>query len=202
MKVIRAISAAPLLLLATASPAAAEAWTVLGLAMGQPVSMPTCPKKILPNGRPSEFVYDDDPAEVCHEPDIQLKDAPWRRGAINFPLRQMPVFMHVNTAFTWIIDGRVEGLRIETLDHTNTDAILSELKTKFGPPTNITKTTGGPRGVALPAIHAEWRLQGLYVSYRNIEMSVEYGALEIATPKMQAVRSEHGASQARQRSAL
>lgn len=200
MKQLRAIAALPLMFFAAATPPQ-EPSTVFGLRLGEAVSIPLCPKKVVA-GRLSTFLYEDDPAEICHEPDIQLRDAPWRRGSVNFPLQRMPLILHINTGYTLIIDGRLEGLHFETLDHTNTEAILGELTAKFGPATSITRTVGGPTGVGIPAIHAEWKLPGVYVSYRNIDTSVEYGTLDIETPTMQALRQQHEARQARERTAL
>lgn len=200
MKPLRAIAALPLMLLAAATPPA-EPWTVFGLRLGEPVSLPMCPKKVV-GGRVSTYLYEDDPAETCHEPDRQLRGVPWRRGSVNFPLQRMPLILHINSGFTLIADGRLEGLNFETLDHTNTDAILTELTGKFGPPSSVTRTVGGPTGVGLPAVHAEWKLRGLYVSYRNIDRSIEYGTLDIETPAMRALRGEREAQQARERTAL
>lgn len=201
MNLLRALAAPPLLLLVAAAPSE-QAWTVFGLELGKPIAIPVCPKEILATGQPSAFLYDDDPSEVCHEPDIELRDAPWRRGAVNFPLRRMPLILHFNTGHTLIIDGRLEGLQFETLDHTNTETILGELTAKFGPATSINRTVGGPKGVGIPAIYAEWKLPDVYVSYRNIDTSVEYGTLEIETPTMQALRRQREAQQARERTAL
>lgn len=200
MKPLRAVAALPLLLLVAATPPE-EPWTVFGLRLGEPVSIPVCPKKVV-GRRVSTFLYEDDPTETCYEPDIQLRGVPWRRGSVNFPLQRMPLTLHINSGFALIVDGRLEGLRFETLDHTNTDAILRELTAKFGPPTLISDTVGGPTGVGLPAIHAEWQLPGLHVSYRNIDASVEYGTLDIETPVMQTRRRDNEAQQARERTAL
>ncbi len=125
-------------------PAAGQAqapWTVYGIELGQPVALPTCKHKILSNGQPSQYIFEDDPAETCHEPEIQLRDAPWQRGSVNFPRRKQPLISAFNSGYTLIIDGKVEGLQFSTLGDANTNAIINELSTKFGRPTSISKTT-------------------------------------------------------------
>lgn len=189
-------------LFATASPAVAQPWTVFGLELGKPVALPECKHTVLPDGRLSKYTYELDPAVICHEPDIQLSDAPWRRGSVNFPLKQSPLILHVNSGYTHIVDGKLEGLKLETLGYANANAIISELKAKFGEPTWSGETTSTVSGVAVPAVEAEWELPELYVSYISIGPDIDYGALLIETPVMRAVRAAHEQQQAEQRTPL
>jgi len=190
------------LVLLPASGQAQAPWTVYGIELGQPVALPACKHKTLPNGQPSQYIYEDDPAETCHEPEIQLRDAPWQRGSVNFPLRKQPLISAFNSGFTLIIDGKVEGLQFSTRGDANTNAIINELSTKFGRPTSISKTTSTVAGIAVPAVHTEWDLESLYVSYLNIHREIGYGLLEIETPKMQAVRRMDQERKAADRQAL
>lgn len=197
----RARALLPLGLLISAAPPQ-ELPTVFGLSLGKPLSIPVCARKLRPDGTPSQFVYQDDPAETCSEPDIQLSDAPWRRGNVDFPVKRMPLILHINSGYTLIVDGKLEGLEFSTLGYANTNGIIDELTAKFGRPTAVRRITASPSGVPVPATHAEWRLLNLHVSYRSIDYSVEYGLLQIETSKMQALRLAHQRDQERHRTAL
>jgi hypothetical protein len=198
----RCIMAAISLGLLTAATAPPQQWAVFGLELGKPPSIPVCQHKILSGGLVSQFTYENDPAETRYEPDRQITDTPWRRGSVNFPLKRMPLILHENTGFTLIINGRIEGLQFDTLSYGNTNGIISELTAKFGKPTSVTRFIANPEGIPIPATHAEWKLPGLYVSYRNIDSSVEFGYLLIETWVMQALRRSHEQGQAQQRTKL
>ncbi|KUO56335.1 MAG: hypothetical protein APF78_01845 [Sphingomonadales bacterium BRH_c3] len=133
--------------LLTAATAPQQQWTVFGLELGKPLSIPVCQHKVLPGGLVSNYTYEDDPRETCHEPDIQLSDAPWRRGNVDFPLQRMPLILHINSGYTLIVDGKLEGLQFDTLGYANTDGIISELTAKFGRPTSVARITASPSGV-------------------------------------------------------
>lgn len=167
---------------------ASQPWTVFGMELGKPVALPTCKNKVLPGGLVLRSNYEDNPAVTCHEPDIQLSDAPWRRGSVDFPLAKIPLIVRGNTGNTLIVDGNLEGLQFDTLGHANTNAIITELTQKFGRPTSVSRDVASPVGIPVPAVHAEWKLRGLYVSYRNIDDHIDYGELLIETPAMQALR--------------
>jgi hypothetical protein len=187
---------------ATAAAPFDRPWNVFGLELGKPVSLPNCNYKTLPGGTVSKYTFENDPINACHEPDIQLSDAPWRRGYVNFPVAKTPLILPINGGFTLVVDGKLEGLRFSTLSYANTDAIMRELTTKFGRPTSVTNTVSTVSGIAVPARWAEWKLPDLYVSYRNIDTDMKYGFLEIETPVMRALRLAHEQQQEKQRQAL
>lgn len=144
--------------------------TVFGLEMGKPLSIPLCQHKRLADGTPSELLYEDDPAETCYEPDTQVRGAPWRRGSVDFPVKRTPLIIHGNIGFTLIIDGMLEGLDFDTLNHNNADGIINELTSKFGKPVSIERFDASVEGIELPAVEVNWRLPGLHVRYRSMEL--------------------------------
>lgn len=189
--------------LTAAAPPSPQPWTVFGLELGKPLSIPMCRHKVLPGGLVSQFTYEDDPAETCYEPDIELNGAPpWRRGTVAFPLKRMPQIVYGNRGYTLIVNGSLEGLQFDTLNHGSTGSIIGELSEKFGHPTSVTRFTANPSGIPVPATHAEWRLPNLYVSYRNIDYSVEYGSLLIETRVMQGARRMYERAQDAERTKL
>ncbi|MDB5692503.1 MAG: hypothetical protein JWO81_1566 [Alphaproteobacteria bacterium] len=42
--------------------------------------------------------YEREPAAMCQEPPVQLSDAPFKRGSIDFPATKLPAIMKVNLA--------------------------------------------------------------------------------------------------------
>lgn len=177
----------PFLLCAAAAPT--SPMTVFGLELGQPIQLPECAHTRLPDGSMSEYSYDLNPAETCRDPDIQLRDAPWRRGWIVFPMQRGPLIMSSNMASYFVVDGIVVGLHAETLDHNNTEAIMRELTAKFGRPTSVENDTEVIEGIAVPARTAVWRLPQLVVRYRNIDRDIRHGSLLVMTPRFEQIRT-------------
>lgn len=197
-----ALCLAPLLSAATPPrPAQHGPWTVFGQTLGQPLTVPECKHKLMADGTPFS-TYEDDPAVTCFEPDIALSDAPWRRGTLDFPLKQIPLIVDGYFGYTLVIDGELEGLEFDTLDYSHRDGIVAELARKFGRPTTVTRTTAEPADIPVPAMVFEWNLSDLYVKYRDVDYSVEYGSLRIETPTMHALRLRHERDSMARRTAL
>ena len=192
--------AAPLLLAAAAPDARPMA--VFGVEIGQPIQIPECAHSRLSNGRVSEFSYDLNPAETCRDPDIQLRDAPWRRGWIVFPSQRSPLILSGNMLAYFVLDGIVVGLRAETLDHNNTDAIMRELVGKFGRPTSFESDSEVLQGIPVPARTAVWRLGQLVVRYRNVDQDIRHGSLLVVTPRFEQLRVSREREQLQARTPL
>lgn len=190
------------LLLNITAPASAVLPTVFGLELGQPIALPVCPYKRFPDGRSMAPAYERAPAETCHIPETPLLDAPWPRGSLVFPLAKMPTILGDNTAWTFVIGGKLEGLEFVTLSHNNTAAIIRELTAKFGKPTSVDADTSVVSGIQVPSVTATWKLPGLLVIYENIDQDMSYGRLSIETPVLQAMRQAHQRAAERNRTPL
>lgn len=188
-------------LAAAATTGAGAPATVFGLEFGKPPSIPVCKHKVLPDGSES-ITYEQDPAVTCYEPEIQLSDAPWGRSVIDFPMRKAPVIMTTNVLYAWIVDGKVEGLEIETLNHVHTSAIASELAAKFGKPTSVAHDRSEVHGIAFPSLTYSWRWHGLMVTYTNIDDSLDRGKVEIDTPVMERVKRAFTANRTKEMTPL
>jgi hypothetical protein len=175
--------------------------TVFGLEFGKPLSIPVCSHQALPGGTVS-ITYESEPAVTCYEPDIQLRDAPWRRGSIDFPMSKAPAIMDGNSAYTLVIDGKLEGVQIETLNYNQTEAIARELAAKFGKPTSIEHDQAEVEGIAVPSLVFTWHPHGLTVTYTNIDDSMDYGQVLIETPTMENLRHDRDESASKARTAL
>lgn len=175
--------------------------TVFGLEFGKTLSIPVCRHQVLPGGTVS-ITYESEPAVTCYEPDIQLSDAPWRRGSVDFPTDRKPLVTKINMINTLIIDGRLEGLEVSTPDHNHTLLIVDELTKKFGKPTEVRHQQAEVEGIAVPALEFTWRPHGLTVTYTNIDDDMDYGSIEIETPAMQRLRHDHDENASKARTAL
>lgn len=184
-----------------AAAAAGAPPTVFGLEFGEPLSIPVCRHQVLPGGTIS-VTYESEPAATCYEPDIQLSDAPWRRGSVDFPTNRKPLISKVNMINTLIIDGRLEGLEISTPDHNHTALIVDELTGKFGKPAEVRHQQTEIEGIAVPALEFTWRVHGLTVTYTNIDEDMGYGSIEIETSAMRRLRHDHDENASKARTAL
>jgi hypothetical protein len=107
---------------------------VFGQTLGQPLAVPECKHKLMGDGTPFS-TYEDNPAVTCFEPDIALSDAPWRRGSLDFPLKQIPLIVHGYFGYTLVIDGKLEGLQFDTLDYpTGTGSSPNSARSSGAPP--------------------------------------------------------------------
>ena len=175
--------------------------TVFGLEFGKPISLPTCRHPMLAGSVLSE-AFEPKPAITCSEPDAQVTGAPWRRGSVDFPTSQQPLVSKVNMINTLIVSGKLEGLEVSTPDHNHTLLIVDELTKKFGKPTEARHQQAEVQGIAVPALEFSWRLRGLTVTYTNIDDDLDYGSIEIETPVMQKLRSEHQDANVKARTVL
>jgi hypothetical protein len=100
------------------------------------------------------------------------------------------------------VDGKLEGLQIQTLNHNHTEVIARELAEKFGKPTSIEHDRAEVDGIAVPSLVFTWRLHGLTVTYTNIDDSMDYGQVLIETPAMERLRRNRDESASRARTAL
>ena len=185
-----------------AATAGASTPTVFGLEFGKPISLPVCRHPVLAGGAVSE-AYEPEPAVTCYEPDIQLSGGvTWRRGSVDFPNSTKPLVSKVNMINTLIVNGKLEGLEISTPDHNHTLLIVDELTKKFGKPTEVHHQQAEVQGIAVPALEFSWRLHGLTVTYTNVDDDIDYGSIEIETPVMQRLRSQHEDANLKARTAL
>jgi hypothetical protein len=176
--------------------------TVFGLEFGKPISIPTCRHPVLAGGMVAG-AYETEPTTMCYEPDIELSGGvPWRRGSVDFPTSSQPLVSKVNMISTLIVNGKLEGLEISTPDHNHTLVIVDELTKKFGKPTEVHHQQAEVQGIAVPALEFSWRLHGLTVTYTNVDDDIDYGSIEIETPVMQKLRSQHEDANLRARTAL
>ena len=193
--IIAAFAALPMTATAQAQ-APTSPITIFGMQLGEPISIPECPRRRRSDGTLSDITYERSPPNVCFERDIQLRDAPWRRGAITFPTDRIPLIMSGASGFTIIINGRLEGVEIQTLGHAHADGIIRELTEKFGRPTSVEADSEIIHGITVPSTTAIWRRPQGLIEYRSVDGDLEHGYLRIMTATYAALRAAHQRSQA------
>lgn len=168
-------------LLQGTAPLPAAAPTVLGQELGKPITLPECPHKRWPDGRTSPDLYELYPNIICHTPPTQLRDAPWQRADLYFPTDKIPLIMRGHMGYLIVIDGKLEGIRLETPGYGNAEAIIDEVSAKFGKPVSIEKIAPTIAGISLPARLVTWKSQGLIIQYETIWADVANGKIEVMT---------------------
>ncbi len=179
MRSLHLLVFAALLQGATTPPAVAP--TVLGQELGKPITLPECPHKRWPDGRISPDLYELYPNIICHTPPIQLRDAPWQRADLYYPTDKIPLIMRGHTGDLIVIDGKLEGIRFETLGYGNAEAIISEVSAKFGKPASVQNISQTIAGISVPARLVKWKSQGLIIEYNTIWADVANGKIEFMT---------------------
>jgi hypothetical protein len=176
--------------------------TVLGQELGRPIALPECPHKRWPDGRMSPDLYERYPNIICHTPPIQLRDAPWQRADLYFPTDKIPLIMRGHMGDLIVIDGKLEGIRFETLGYGNAEAIISEVSAKFGKPVSIEKISPTIAGISVPARLVMWKSQGLIIRYETIWADVANGKIEFMTQNYFKAAERHRLQQADARTDL
>lgn len=189
-------------LLQGAAPPPAVAPTVLGQELGKPIILPECPHKRWPDGRISPDLYELYPNIICHTPPIQLRDAPWQRADLYYPIDKIPLIMRGHTGDLIVIDGKLEGIRFETLGYGNAEAIINEVSAKFGKPASVRNISPTIAGISVPARLVTWKSQGLVIEYETIWADVANGKIEFMTQTYFKAAERHRLEQANARTEL
>lgn len=188
-------------IIAVAAAASSTPMTVFGLTLGQPLTIPECRRARLPDGRLSELVYEREPGQTCFEPDTPVKGRPWRRGSLDFPLDRIPTIMSGNSCYTLMIEGRLEGLDLDTPGPANAKEIIRQLSVKFGKAVVMADTVSID-GIPVPSTHARWHVNGVSVQYDSVGPGVSRGTLLIQTDKLRALREASDRANAESRTPL
>lgn len=168
---------------------------VFGIQLGAPVALPECARAEIAHGVLSPDLYAQGQAVLCEQrPGVQYHADP-HQGGIVFPTAQMPLILGFPTIATIILDGKLEAIRADTLGLSQADAIMDQLKQKFGPPTETADETVYIRKFPWLSVRALWIRDGYRVEYHGIGGNRSYGWVRVETEKARAVREaeEHAA---------
>ena len=179
----------PILLIAAAAlPAFA------GIQLGAIPDLPACEHRELPSGMSGErrfsANYKAHPSKTCIQP--ATDDRPGI-STVTFPDHAEPEIMWGHQLDLTIIDGKVEGVRMFTVDHNFYQQVVASLTAKFGKPTSISRDEVEVVGIAVPSREYIWARRGYRVDYEVIN-DMESGVVVIETDKAMAFRKQNEAA--------
>jgi hypothetical protein len=144
---------------------------VLGLALGEPLRLPSCDSLsdfstrtcVLPN-----------PAAGLAALGLDLgpRTVEERRTDVTsllFPRDNCPSWLSDCSASVMTYDGLLVAIDMKTKGHTVNQAVVRDLREKYGPPTSVKPIEVTPRvGNPFKASNLEWLLPGLHVVYEVV----------------------------------
>jgi hypothetical protein len=170
---------APVNALGAADPSLAKARAanvdtkVLGMALGEPVQVPTCDSIF----ESKTCLQEEPPAELVNsitsmfgiKDTATAEDKRSTGRALHLSSDGCPAWMSDCYARLLIYDGRLVAVDISTKGHTVDQIVARELREKYGLPTLSHSIVVTPRvGNAFTANNLEWKLPGLHVMYEVV----------------------------------
>ena len=194
MKILCAVAAMTLsqpLVAATAPPSFA------GVQLGAAVDFPECEQKELsftpaPGSGP---FYKPDQSKIC----IEILDK--NDVFLIFPKGQEPEISRNTSLNLTVIDGKVEGIKMFTIDHNYYQQVVGSLTAKFGKPSSVTRDEVEVAGIAVPSRDFVWARPGYHVDYEVIN-DMESGVVVVETDKAVASRKQNEAAESAKQTKL
>jgi hypothetical protein len=146
---------------------------VLGMALGEPVQVPTCDSIF----ESKTCLQEEPPAELVNsitsmfgiKDTATAEDKRSTGRALHLSSDGCPAWMSDCYARLLIYDGRLVAVDISTKGHTVDQIVARELREKYGLPTLSHSIVVTPRvGNAFTANNLEWKLPGLHVMYEVV----------------------------------
>jgi len=144
---------------------------VLGMALGEPLQVPTCQsmfesKTCLQEEGPTELVEAVGSMFGMKPTAQSAEDRRQTGGAIRLGSDDCPSWMSDCFARLLIYDGRLVAIDVSTKGHTVDQVVVRQLREKYGPPTLVKPIAVTPHvGNPFNANSLEWKLPGLHVVY-------------------------------------
>jgi hypothetical protein len=154
--------------------------TVFGIALGQPLAVPECPK--YGSGLFLDYGYS---ADTCYQRTAEKAVcAPLLEGyaGIHFKILSLPTWSSQSEITARIVSGRVEGIRIYTTGISGQDEAIEELTQKYGKPSSTLNTDVQNRmGAKFVSLNASWTVGDLEIVLIGTAGRLDEGQVEIAT---------------------
>jgi hypothetical protein len=141
---------------------------VLGLALGEPLLLPSCGSFFDVVGRtaPTQTCVQPDLPDVFGSGSLTAEELRTKGLFISFPSEACPSWMADCGVSAMTYDGLLVAIDIKTKGHTVDQAVVKDLRDKYGPPTLVKPIEVTPKvGNPFKANHLEWMLPGLHVVY-------------------------------------
>lgn len=156
--------------------------TALGVALGQPLSMPECPKY----GTGPTATYGK-PNQVCWKRPFNLQSCSAIANGnvrIAFPVPDLPIWVLGSEVTARVIDGRLEAIIIATTGIMKQHYAFDDLVVKYGKPAEQeTIPFKNQLGASLDSVIAGWKIQDVHVVFFGGFRTADTGKLQIATTK-------------------
>jgi len=144
---------------------------VLGLALGEPLRLPSC-GSLFSFSAPTQTCIQQDLAEVVFGMDPgsgTAEDSGTKGMSISFPPDACPSWMSVCGLSAMTYGGLLVAIDIKTKGHIVDQAVVKDLRSKYGPPTSVKPIAVTPRvGNPFKANSLEWVLPGFHVIYEVV----------------------------------
>lgn len=169
---------------------------VLGLALGEPLRVPSCDSLSDPSTRTCfvptpamalaalAFLGLDSAPRTAEEQRTDVK-------SLIFPQDNCPSWLSDCTASVMTYDGLLVAIDLKTKGHNVNQAVVRDLREKYGPPTSVRPIEVTPRvGNPFKASNLEWVLPGLHVIYEEITKGENEGEATDVTSGQIGIETE------------
>ncbi len=160
------------LLLLLVTPAAAQDKVVLGIELGAPFRIPAC--------KAGETATASRP---CFKSDLTTRKT---NGVVEYfvanTTTSWPTYMR-SDIHVMVLDGTVESVQYGTWGIETQDNALAALSKKYGAPTRLRRELQKGMRARIRTIFADWDLQGFSVRLLGSVGSIDWGRIEVSTPR-------------------
>jgi len=155
--------------------------SVFGIALGQPLAIPECPKY----GSGPFIRYEFRKEEACWQRPVESAGCePITDGyaGVEFPVHTLPLWTRTSRVTVRIVAGRVEGARIYTSGIKGQDAALQSLIDKYGKPSSsLNADVQNRMGAQYTSLNSSWKVGDLTVVLLGTTGRLDEGQVEIST---------------------
>ena len=154
--------------------------SVFGIALGQPLAIPECPKY-----GSGSFIRYGFSKEACWQRPVDAAGCTSITdgyAGVEFPVLTLPHWTRTSRVSVRIVNGRVEGARIYTSGIKGQDAALQALTEKYGKPSSSLNTDVQNRmGAQYTSLNSSWKVGDLTVVLLGTIGRLDEGQVEIST---------------------
>lgn len=177
--------ALPLLSLLLANAVQAVDMTVFGFEIGKPTHFPEC--KFEPAG--DAKAYYETQLVTCEN--FQTKpDQGFTNNLVRFSAADSPRMVKDSHLLVIERNGLLMGVQFDTYGVQYQDAVFADLKSKYGKPSSVRKTTAqNGFGASFAILHASWKLAGITVTFDGADDEIDEGTVTVDTPEAAKMRA-------------
>ena len=155
--------------------------SLLGIKIGEPLSLPDCNRHELRNTKQMCAFTDEPTQKAWGSSDI----------AIFVPSDNTHNFMRYGSLGVSILNGNVESVAFSTNGASVQDEVFQMLKEKYGRPTHFRKIpVQNAFGAKYVSYEAEWVFPDLRVTFSGISSDINWGVVEASTRKFEKIMKD------------